>query len=355
MTGAALPPPARMVRAVLEKDPSFDGVFLQAVRTTGIFCRPSCPSRRPDPGNLSFFADAAAAARAGFRPCRRCRPAEEAGAAPAWIRPLLAALEEEPGARLADADLRARGLDPVRVRRWFLRRHGTTFQAFARARRVGRGLERLRGGGGVLDASLDAGYASVAAFHEAFRRLAGSTPARGREAVPLHLARFAGPLGPMVAAATGEGLCLLEFADRPGLDGQVRRLAALLRGVPVPGGSPLLREAEREVRAFLAGRLREFTVPLLLPGTEFERAAWEALRAIPYGETRSYAEQAAAVGRPSAVRAVAGANGRNRVAILVPCHRVVGADGRLAGYGGGVWRKRRLLEIERGAAGRART
>lgn len=339
-----------MYRALVGRDASFDGVFVVGVRTTRIFCRPSCPARKPARENVEFHVSASDAMLAGFRACLRCRPLEPPGAAPAWLRPLLDDVERAPDARWTDADLRARGLDPARVRRWFLANHGTTFHGFHRARRVGRALGRLGRGDAVVATSIDAGYDSLSAFYDAFRKLTGSTPARGRGATPHHFARFETPLGAMFAGATGEGLCLLEFADRRMLETQLRRLATRLHCVAVPSRNDVLRRAEAEVAAYFAGTLRRFETPLVLPGSEFQQRVWAGLTRIPYGETRSYAEQAAAIGRPEAVRAVARANGDNRVAIVVPCHRVVGADGRLTGYGGGLWRKQRLLDLERGVS-----
>jgi AraC family transcriptional regulator of adaptative response/methylated-DNA-[protein]-cysteine methyltransferase len=341
-----LPSPERMFRAVCRRDPAFDGVFVTGVRTTGIFCRPSCPARKPDRRNVEFFPSAQQALLAGYRACLRCRPLERPGETPDWLRPLLATVERTPGARWRDADLRRLDLDPVRVRRWFLRHHGITFQAFQRARRVGLALGKLHAGTAVAPSALDAGYESLSGFYAAFRRLVGATPARGRDTAVLHLHRFATPLGPMLAAATARGLCLLEFVDRRMLETQLRRIARRLRCVPVPGQSPILAQAERELAAYFAGTLRRFTTPLDPQGSPFQLRVWRALREIPYGRTRSYTEQAQHLGQPAAVRAVARADGDNAIAILVPCHRVVGSDGSLTGYGGGLWRKQRLLELE---------
>lgn len=344
-----LPAPAAMYRALVARDVSFDGVFLAAIRTTRIFCRPSCPARKPARENVEYFATAQEATLAGYRACLRCRPLTPPGGAPEWLAALLADVESAPDARWTDADLAARGLDPVRVRRWFLRHHAMTFHAFHRSRRVGRAIGRLRSGADVLGAGLDADFESASGFHEAFRKLTGRTPAAGRAVTPLRMTRFATPLGAMVAAATPKGLCLLEFADRRGLEMELVDLARRVNCAVIPEGDDVLRRTESEIAAYFDGTLRRFSIPLDLMGTPFQRRAWDALLAIPYGATRSYAQQAAAMGAPAAVRAAGRANGMNRVAIVVPCHRVVGADGELTGYGGGLWRKRRLLELERGA------
>jgi AraC family transcriptional regulator, regulatory protein of adaptative response / methylated-DNA-[protein]-cysteine methyltransferase len=348
---AMLPSASTMYAAIASRDTAFDGVFLVGVRTTGIFCRPGCPARTPKPEHVEFFHNPADALFAGYRPCLRCRPLERTDAVPEWVRPLLAELEREPQRRWRDADLRAAGYDPVRVRRWFRGQHGVTFQAFQRARRIGRALGTLRQGGSVTQTAYEHGFESLSAFYDAFRGLLATTPARASSARPLHFTRVLTPLGPMLAAAHEEGLTLLEFTDRRMLETQLKRLGSRVRGTPVPGSNDVLDRAQQELDAYFKGVLREFSVPLAPEGTPFQKEAWRALQRIPYGETRSYAEQASSIGRPTATRAVARANGDNPVAIIVPCHRVVGADGRLTGYGGGLWRKQRLLDLERGDSG----
>jgi AraC family transcriptional regulator of adaptative response/methylated-DNA-[protein]-cysteine methyltransferase len=344
----ALPDAGTMYDAMAQRDASFDGIFVTAVRTTGIFCRPGCPARTPARRNVEFYRTSGEALFAGYRPCLRCRPLEPAGAAPAWVRPLLDELDRADVLRMRDRELRDRGLDPERVRRWFRAQHGMTFHAFLRARRVGRALATLRNGESVTHAAYDNGYESLSAFYDAFRNLLGTTPARAVSAKPLHFTRIDTPLGPMLAAARNDALCLLEFIDRRMLETQLARLGTRLGGTPVPAPNDVLEQTRMEVDAYFSGSLREFTVPLGPAGTDFQQRVWGVLREIPYGTTRSYGEQAIAIGRPTATRAVARANGDNPIAIIVPCHRVVGADGRLTGYGGGLWRKQRLLDLERG-------
>lgn len=337
-----------MWRAFTGRDAGYDGVFFTGVRTTGIFCRPTCPARKPRRENVAFFATAADALFAGFRPCRRCRPLESRGRPPEWLRPLLDDLERQPGRRVTDADLRDRGLDPVRVRRWFRSHHGMTFHAYQRARRLGVALGRLSLGDDITTTAYRTGFESLSGFNDAVQRLTGDAPGGARHTTVLHLTRLPTPLGPMLAGATDEALCLLEFADRRGFEAQLRRIRTRLGAAVVPGETAVTRQLGDELEAYFQGDLRRFTVPLALHGTPFQETVWEELRGIPYGETRSYGEQARRIGRPNAVRAVARANGDNRIAVLVPCHRVIGADGTLTGYGGGLWRKKRLLDLERG-------
>lgn len=345
-----LPPEDEMYRAFLERDTRYDGIFFTAVRTTGIFCLPSCSAKKPRRENLEFYATAKEALAMGYRPCKRCRPMERPGRTPEPIRRLLAELERDPTRRYRDDDLRARGLDPAAVRRWFKRHHGMTFQAYQRALRLGSALGKLARGEPVTRTAFDSGYDSLSGFQEALRRITGRSPARSRDVEVVHLTRVITPIGPMLLGATDRGVCLLEFTDRRMLETQLRRIARQLDCVFVPGANEHARRLKAELEAYFAGALRTFETPLDMFGTPFQRRVWEALLQIPYGETRSYAEQARAIGEPNAVRAVARANGDNRIAIVIPCHRVIGSDGKLTGYGGGLWRKQYLLELERARA-----
>lgn len=342
-----LPKADEMYRALAQRDATYEGVFFAGVRTTGVFCRPGCPARTPKRENCEFFATAADALAAGYRPCLRCRPLQPAGNAPAWLAPLLAEIDADPTRRWREADLRARDLDPGRVRRWFRAQHGLTFHGYLRARRLGHALGRLRSGDALSEAAYDHGFDSESGFRDAFARWCGDAPGRRRNGALVLVTRVLTPLGPMVAGAGDRGLCLLEFADPPRLEAQVQRIQARLACAIAPGEHPLLAQVRSELERYFAGELRRaFTVPVQMIGTEFQRAVWRELCNVPYGETRSYEEIARAVGRSGAQRAVGRANGENPVAIVVPCHRVVRADGTLCGYGGGVWRKRWLLELE---------
>jgi AraC family transcriptional regulator of adaptative response/methylated-DNA-[protein]-cysteine methyltransferase len=335
-----------MLQAFLTRDVSFDGIFVTGVHTTGIFCRPTCPARKPRPENVSFFATAHEALLEGFRPCRRCRPLQTDGAPPEWLGSLLDDLEADPARRWTASDLRDRGLSPERVRRWFKRHHGMTFLAYSRARRLGAALNRVREGDAVARSAYGVGYDSLSGFQEAFRRYFGEPPSALESATVACVDRISTPLGPMLAGATDHALCLLEFVDRRMLPRQVERIRRRLGVVFAPGRNRILDAAAGQLDEYFRGVRANFDLPLAPCGTHFQRAVWDQLGLIPAGETRTYAQVAEAVGRPNAVRAVGSANGANALAIVLPCHRVVGADGRLAGYGGGLWRKRRLLELE---------
>jgi AraC family transcriptional regulator of adaptative response/methylated-DNA-[protein]-cysteine methyltransferase len=344
---STMPPIAEMERAYLTGDASYNGLFFVAVRTTGIFCRPTCPARKPLPKNVEYFPTARTALTAGYRPCKRCRPLDTAEQ-PQWAADLLSDVQRDPALRITDGELRTRGIDPATVRRYFLRQYGMTFQAFSRAHRLAGALQRIRSGEALDEAVFDSGYASHSGFREAFARVLGSTPGAGKHRTCVFLTWIRSPLGPLVAGATDEGICLLEFSDRRSLEAQFAAVRKRLAAPLVPGSNEHLERLDRELTSYFAGSLERFSVPLICPGTAFQQRVWKQLLAIPHGETRSYDEIALAIGEPNAVRAVGRANGLNRIAILIPCHRVVGKDGALTGYGGGLWRKRYLLDLERG-------
>jgi AraC family transcriptional regulator of adaptative response/methylated-DNA-[protein]-cysteine methyltransferase len=338
-----------MERAFLEGDASYDGIFFTGVRTTGIFCRPSCRARKPLPSNVEFFPSVREALVAGYRPCRRCDPALPPGSVPDWVKPLLDAVEQQPERRLHDGDLRSLGVDPARARRYFLKHYGMTFQAYCRGRRLAGALRQLRAGEQLDEVALGTGWESHSGFRDAFARTFGTAPGRSRDASCVVTAAIDTPLGTMIAGATDEGLCLLEFTDRRMLEAQIKRLGRLLGQPLVPGEHRYLTQAREELERYFAGTLTAFTVPLVFRGTTFEERVWRELVRIPYGETVSYAKLATRVESPGAQRAVGRANGMNRIAVVIPCHRVVNSDGKLGGYGGGLWRKHWLLSHERNA------
>ena len=350
MVTATLPARRVLVKAFLKSDESYEGIFVTAVKTTGIFCRPTCPARKPKPENVEFFSSCGEALLAGYRPCKRCAPLAPPGRTPAWLAPLLDAVDRSPARRWRDADLRRLGLEPARVSRWFKAHHGMTFHTYSRTRRLTEALGRIRAGGDVTQAAGDVGYESLSGFNEAFQKFAGQAPTRLRDAQIVHVTRIETPIGPMVAGATTEHVVLLEYIDRRLLPTQIARIAKSLGCLFAPGETALLATLRHQLEEYFGRERSSFDVPLLTPGTEFQMKVWDALRRIPPGATRSYLEVAKAIGRPTAVRAVARANGDNRIAIIIPCHRVIGSNGQLVGYGGGLWRKQRLLELELGAA-----
>src|SRR5262245_17857740 len=347
-TTISKPKAREMQKAYLNRDESYDGVFYLAVRTTGVFCRPSCPARKPLPKNVTYFPTTREALFAGFRPCKRCRPMDANGKPPEWVNKLLAKVDEDSSRRLTDGDIRKLGVDSARARRYFLKHHGMTFQAYCRARRMGTALDQIRRGADLDEVALGNGYDSHSGFREAFMHTFGKSPGKSRDADCVVITWIESPVGPLLAGSNREGVCLLEFTDRRMLETQFDVLRRRLGCAIVPGENEHLKKLKRELADYFAGKLRQFTVPLVYPGTPFQKRVWDELLRIPYGQTRAYEEMAARIGHPGAQRAVGTANGCNRIAIVIPCHRVVNKDGKLGGYGGGLWRKQMLLDLEQG-------
>jgi AraC family transcriptional regulator of adaptative response/methylated-DNA-[protein]-cysteine methyltransferase len=340
--------PTECYQALVAKDSAYEGRFIAAVKTTGIFCRPTCTARKPKPENVEFFATTKEAMLQGYRPCKVCVPLRTPDATPTFIQTLLTELNQHPAVKITDEALRQKGLEPATIRRWFLRQHGITFQAYQRLNRINVAFKKLQRGESVTAAAFESGYESLSGFQDSFKAVFGVSPQQSREQQIIQLTRLETPLGTMLACGTEQGICLLEFTDRRMLETELKDLARRLNATIIQGENPHFGLLRSQLTEYFAGAGQQFTVPLLTPGTAFQQAVWQELQRIPYGATRSYGQQALALQRPSAVRAVATANGMNRVAILIPCHRVIGADGHLTGYAGGLWRKQWLLDLEAG-------
>lgn len=335
-----------LYQALLDRDPSFDGRVYVGVSSTGIFCRLTCPARKPKRQNCSFYPEVASAIAAGFRPCKRCKPLAPEANGDITIQTLTKALEENPAHRWSEDDVARMGFDPSTVRRAFKRQFGITFLEMARLSRLRDGFTTLSGGGKVIEAQLDAGYSSPSAFRTAFAKLLGLAPGKLAKDPMLKADWIDTPLGAMIAVSDNTALHLLEFADRKALPAELKKLTKAVKGNIGIGRSAPTKQVEEELKRFFAGTSDQFNTPLVLHGSDFTKNVWDALRTIPAGHTKSYSDLAKEIGRPTATRAVARANGANQIAILIPCHRVIGADGSLTGYGGGLWRKQKLIELE---------
>ncbi len=344
-----LPPRSEMYSALVNKDVAYEGVFVAAIKTTGIFCRSSCHARKPKQENVEYYSTSEQALNYGFRPCKVCKPLEPLGDTPDWVKQILKEVSLNPEIRFKDQQLRERGIEPTKLRRWFKRHHGITFQAYLRAIRLNQAIGQIKQNSPVTKAAFDSGYESLSGFNDAFKKLTGLSPVQSRETTLVTVSRILTPLGPMIAGVSDIGVCLLEFSDRRMLETQFKRLIKLKNAVFAPGEHPQLSMLELQLNEYFAGQRKGFDISIDAEGTEFQETVWQELIRIPHGKTRSYQAQAEAIGRPNATRAVAKANGDNRIAILIPCHRVVGKNGSLTGYGGGLWRKQRLLELEQNA------
>ena len=335
-------------QAVLGRDRAFDGKFVTGVLTTGIYCRPSCAARHPARGNVRFFASSREAQAAGLRACLRCRPDDIARdeAAVALALELLAQGEAEP---MSLSDLAERtGYGASHFQKLFTRAVGLSPAAYARALRADRARAALTDGASVTDAVYTAGYGAPSRFYAQNRERMGMTPSawkNGGRGVTIRWAQVNTTLGPMLVAATDKGICRLSFNE--GRDELERRFP---NAEIVEGDADFARLLSQVIEAVeQPGDARH--IPVDVQGTAFQEAVWAELRKIPPGESRSYAQIAAAVGKPKAVRAAGSANGANNVAVLIPCHRVVRSDGSLGGYAYGEDIKRELLRREADGSG----
>lgn len=342
-----LPDPETPYAALLARNERFDGQVFVCVASTGVLCRLTCPARKPKRENCTFYSTIGECVEAGYRPCKRCHPLQAAALADPTIAALLHALDMRPGRRWSENHVIKLGYDPSTVRRSFRRQFGMTFLEMARQRRLREGFETLAVGGKVVTAQHEASFESASAFRAAFARLLGHSPSELQSDKLLRATWIPTPLGDMIAVSSRSHLHLLEFVDRKGLPAELKKLQqASKEGIGI-GSMPPSEQAMAELAEYFAARRDRFSTPLAMSASPFTQRVWDVLREIPSGETRSYSEIAREIGRPTAIRAVARANGANQIALMIPCHRVIGADGSLTGYGGGLWRKQRLIEIER--------
>ncbi len=330
-------------RAVLARDRAFDGRFVTGVLSTGIYCRPSCAARHPRRANVRFFEGAAAARAAGLRACLRCSPDDVSRDERAVLAAITAIkASEEPlalGSLAADA-----GYSPAHFQRVFTRATGLSPAAYARALRIARAADALSGARRVADAIYDAGYSAPSRFYEASEGRLGMAPSvwkHGGRGVTIRWAVVQSSLGEMLVAASDKGVCRLSFGE--GAQELERRFP---HATLVQGGTEFAALLH-DVIAQIERPGDSAHIPLDVRGTAFQEAVWQQLRRIPPGETRSYAQIAAAIGKPGAVRAAGSANGANNVAVLIPCHRVIRSDGSLGGYAYGLAIKQELLDRER--------
>ncbi|HEX3424159.1 MAG TPA: methylated-DNA--[protein]-cysteine S-methyltransferase [Sphingomicrobium sp.] len=342
MTSVARLDPDTAWAAFMRRDRAWDGRVIGAVHSTGIYCKPSCPARRPKRENVTFYPSAELAKAAGFRPCLRCKP-DEVGRDREAVALAVKIIEQAEEAPVLAELAQAVGYAPHHFQRIFKRDLGVSPAEYARGLRNQRTELALKANERVTDAVYDAGYQSPSGFYNDAKERLGMTPSAWRDGgrgETIRWTTFDSPLGQMLIASTPKGICRLTFDDS---EASLRRLFPRATIVKDEGG----------LRGLVEGALAAIDKPLAAPdlpidvaGTAFQEAVWRELRRIPAGETRSYAEIAAAIGHPKAVRAVGTANGDNHICVLIPCHRVIRSDGTLGGYGGGIDRKKKLLASE---------
>ena len=333
-------------QALVARDEKFVGIFYAGVKTTGIFCISTCRARKPKLENVAFYSDIKDLLRNGFRPCKICKPTENSNEPPTEVKKALELLKSSEAFKVKDWELKENGIAPEKIRRWFNKHHGMTFQAYQRMIRINQAYQSLQKGHSVTDSAFLSGYDSLSGFGYTFKKLVGETPEEGKHKAIILIDRLTTPLGPMFVCSTDKGICLLEFTDRRMLETEFEDLQKRLNAVILAGENHHIRQLKKELAEYFSGDRKEFDVALDIPSTPFRQKVWELLLEIPYGKTASYMEQAKKLGNPKAVRAVASANGHNRIAIVIPCHRVIGSDGSLTGYAGGLDRKKWLLELE---------
>jgi len=337
----------------MARDARQDGRFVFAVRTTGIYCRPSCPSRRPRRDSVEFFSDPRQAERAGYRACLRCKPTEISAQARSVMRARQLLDEAEGLLTLAELSKRV-GVSPFHLQRLFKRATGLSPREYQSARRIQQVKHGLRKGDDVTTALYDAGFGSPSRLYEKANQQLGMTPGayrRGGAGMNVQYAIVPSPLGRLLVAATVRGLCAVRFGESA-LELE-RELREEFRAAEIQRDDSALRPYLQPMLANLRGENVTIDLPLDVRATAFQKRVWDALREIPAGETRSYSQVARAIGDPNSVRAVAKACASNPVALAVPCHRVVRSDGELAGYRWGINRKKRLLAQERRVASTA--
>jgi AraC family transcriptional regulator of adaptative response/methylated-DNA-[protein]-cysteine methyltransferase len=334
-------------QALLERDQGFVGIFFVGVKTTSVFCIATCRARKPKKENVTFYTTFKEALDNGFRPCKICKPTENANQAPEQVEKAIVLVKENPKEKITDDQLKQQGIRPEIVRRWFKKNYGMTFHAYQRMYRINNAFLELKQGKNATHTAFDSSYESLSGFGYTFKKLVGKSPTLSKDKNIILINRLTTPLGPMFVCATQRGICLLEFVDRQMLETEFKDLQKRLNANIILGENEHIKQVKKEIEEYFQGIRKIFEVPLETPGTEFQNTVWKSLQEIKYGVTATYQEQAQKINRPKAIRALAYANGSNRIAIIIPCHRVIGKNGKMTGYSGGIERKKWLIAHEK--------
>ena len=340
LTTRPLPSQKEMYNAFMHPKDNDPTSFYVGVISSGVFNTASCLSKKPLKENMVFFSSTKEALDYGYRPCLKCHPMVNDKDVPDDISELLSEVDHNPHMKVKDADLRKMDIDSEKLRRWFQKHHKITFQAYLRYQRMNHLFGNIR-------------YDVHPKVHRSYHMgeiVHGVSESDNKETVEektlISISRIDTPIGPMLAGSVDEGICLLEFTDRRMLETQLEVIEKRFDAVLTPGESVHFKQLSKELGEYFNGKRKEFNVPLAYPGTAFQENVWGSLIEIPFGKTRSYKQQSIHLKNPKAIRAIAHANGDNRIAILIPCHRIIGSNGELVGYGGGLWRKQYLLDLE---------
>ena len=341
-TSRPLPTKIIMTNAFLKRTKKFEDAFFVGVKSTGTLHKSTCGVRKPGKKNMDFFSSAKVALDYGYRPCKVCHPMLPADITPDWIKNLLDKVDHDPEYKIRDSELAKQEIDPNKIRRWFKKHHNITFQGYLKFNRINH-----RFGNICYDKKLSVHQA----YHtrKPLKQVAEDQEKYKEDENPkqwIAISRIETPIGPLLAGANEDGICLLEFTDRRMLETQIKILEKRLNAALYSGKSPYFKKLAKQINEYFSGKRTEFDIPLITPGTPFQKEVWNAITTVPFGKIRTYKQQSIQINNPKAVRAVGSANGDNRIAIIIPCHRIVGNNGALVGYGGGLWRKRFLLELE---------
>jgi AraC family transcriptional regulator of adaptative response/methylated-DNA-[protein]-cysteine methyltransferase len=341
-TSRPLPTKITMVNAFLKRKKKYEDVFFVGVKSTGILHKSTCTVRKPEKKNMDFFSSPKVALDYGYRPCKVCHPMLPIDETPGGIKELLNKVDHDPEYKIKDSELIKQGMDPNKLRRWFKKHHGITFQAYLKYNRINHQFGNIC-------------YNKKLLVHQAYHtrkplnQVSEEKENYKEDEIPkqwIAVSRIETPIGPLLAGANKDGICLLEFTDRRMLETQIKILEKRLNAELYSGKSPYFESLAKQIDEYFSGKRTEFDIPLITPGTPFQTEVWKAISTVPFGKIRTYKQQSIQINNPKAVRAVGHANGDNRIAIIIPCHRIVGNNGALVGYGGGLWRKRFLLELE---------
>ncbi len=334
-------------RVLGTRNTKFDGTYFTAVKTTGIFCHPSCRARTPKAKNVTFYNTIEEALQNGFRPCKVCKPMEKIGETPMYVKNIIAELQQNPHKKISDEQLKLKGIEPHTIRRWFKKNYNITFHSFQRMLRINYAFTTIKNGNSITHAAFESGYESLSGFNECYRSLFGESASKSKNRTVINVLRFSSPIGSLIACATVKGVCFLGFIGQKRLEKQFNEIQKQFNAIILPGKNEHLTDVKKEINEYFERKRKNFTVTLDIFGTDFRKEVWNELLNIPYGKTISYKEQAIAINNRKAVRAVAAANGANKISIIIPCHRVIGSNGSLTGYASGLHKKKWLLNFEK--------
>ncbi len=335
-------------QALIDKNTEYEGIFYVGIKTTRVFCRPTCSRKKPKFDNCEFYQTAQEALLASFKPCKRCRPLSHPSYTSTLVHALMEAVERNPEKRWMDQDFQEFSVTAKTARRHFQKRFGITFIAYARNKRIEVAMKDIIRGGSVIEAQLNAGYESSSGFRDAFSKVMGGAPTSFKQHRNVLKTTWLDTLlGPMLAVSDDKAIYLLEFVDRYDLEQEIEQLKTQTNSVIILGGSDPIDSIETELKYYFEGKLKEFKTPLHLLGSPFQKLAWDALIDIPYGTTISYANLATAAGMEPVCETISEVNKANKLAIVIPCHRIINGDGGLDGYACGARRKEWLINHEK--------